>query len=91
MDSAEDCEHCRQQGKPQQAVHPGFHVLGAEEMEPTVKAEIGNRLVLAAPRSFELVLAMALALGTPVSAAVGNAMIDFANMSHGALDETAKR
>ncbi|MFL2869414.1 MAG: hypothetical protein ACJZ8O_01585 [Pirellulaceae bacterium] len=56
-----------------------------------MKAEIGNRLVLAAPRSFELVLAMALALGTPVSAAVGNAMIDFANMSHGALDETAKR
>ena len=60
-------------------------------MEPTVKAEIGNRLVLAAPRSFELVLAMALALGTPVSAAVGNAMIDFANMFHGALAKTAKR
>ena len=91
MDSAEDCEHCRQQGKPQQTVHPGFHVLGAEEMEPTVKAEIENRLVLAAPRSFELVLAMALALGTPVSAGVGNTMIDFANMFHGALDETAKR
>lgn len=76
MDCAENCDHCRQQGKSQQAVGPGFHVSGAEEMEPAVKTEIGTLAL----RRYELVLAMALALGTPVRAAVGNTMIDFANM-----------